>query len=268
MNIRYDINKLKKIIDDICALTGLCMAILDTKQNYLYSNGREKSRLCAAVQKSAEGRIRCSCSDRNMLDKARGELCSVSHICHAGLRDTVVPILRDGILVGFIVIGRVRPALTPSPRESYDDLNMTKDEYDRLYMELPFLYDDGFSGLIDLLSHLLFESAIEVDYDKFINAATGYIEENLHRQITVEELCRELYISKNLLYKKFRDFFDCTVNEYITAKRIERAVQLLGSTSDSSRRIAELCGFDNYSYFSKLFKRQVGVSPRAYRGAK
>ena len=268
MNIRYDINKLKKIIDDICALTGLCMAILDTKRNYLYSNGREKSLLCAAVHRSTEGRIRCTCSDRDMFDRACRELRPVSHICHAGLRDTVVPILRGEMLVGFIIIGRVRPALTPSPRESYGDINLTREEYERLYMELPFLGEESFSGLIDLLSHLLFESAIEVDYDKFINAAIGYIDENLHRQITVEELCRELYISKNLLYKKFRDFFGCTVNEYVTSKRLERARLLLDSAEESSRRVAEMCGFDNYSYFSKLFKRKTGVSPREYRAAK
>lgn len=265
LNIRYDINKLKKIIDDICAVTGLCMAILDTKKNYLYSNGREKSRLCAEVQRSAEGRIRCSCSDRDMIERAERELRPISHICHAGLRDTVVPILQGGILVGFIIIGRVRPALSPIPREDYGDINMTKDEYERLYMELPFLYEESFDGLIDLLSHILFESAIEVDYDKFINAAIGYIDENLHRPITIEELCRELYISKNLLYKKFRTFFGCTVNEYITDKRVERARALLDTTEESSRRIAELCGFENYTYFSRLFKKKMGISPREYR---
>ena len=268
MNIRYDISKLKKIIDDICAVTGLCMAILDTKQNYLYSNGREKSRICAYVHKSAKGIIRCTCSDREMITKSEKTLSPVSHICHAGLRDTVVPILQKGILVGFIVIGRVRPTLSPVERENYSDINLTKEEYENLYSELPFLTDESFSALIDLISHILFEKAIEVDYDKFINAAASYIEENLHRQITVEDLCRELYISKNLLYKKFRDFFDCTVNEYITIKRLERAKLLLDTTSDSSKRIAENCGFDNYTYFSRLFKKKNGISPREYRRMK
>ena len=265
MNIRYDIGKLKNIIDDICAVTGLCLAILDTKKNYLYSNGREKSRLCASVQESPEGLIRCSCSDREMISKAEKELCPVSHICHAGLRDTVVPILQSGILVGFIIIGRVRPSLLPPDSTNYSNIGLSKREYDELYSELPYLTDESFSGLIDLLSHILFEKAIEVDYDKFINAATGYIEKNLHRVITVEEMCRELYISKNLLYKKFRDFFDCTVNDYITQKRLERAKLLLDTTSESSKRIAESCGFDNYSYFSRLFKRKNGISPRDYR---
>lgn len=265
MNIRYDIGKLKNIIDDICAVTGLCLAILDTKKNYLYSNGREKSRLCASVHKSAEGIIRCSCDDREMISRSEEGLCPISHICHAGLRDTVVPILQSGILVGFIVIGRVRPTLLPEQRAGYSDINLSKEEYEELYSELPYLTDESFAGLIDLLSHILFEKAIEVDYDKFISAATGYIDENLHRTITIEEMCRELYISKNLLYKKFRDFFDCTVNEYITLKRLERAKLMLDTTADSSKRIAENCGFDNYSYFSRLFKKKNGVSPRDYR---
>ncbi len=268
MNIRYDINKLKKIIDDICALSGLCMAILDTKKNFLYSNGIEKSRLCARIHESAAGLVRCSCSDRDMIGRAEAELRPVSHICHAGLRDTVVPILRDGILAGFILIGRVRPTEFPAPRDNYSELNMTREEYERHYTELPYLSEESFSGLIDLLSHILFENAIEVDYDKFINAATDYIDKNLHRQITVEELCRELYISKNLLYRKFRDFFNCTVNEYVTSKRLERAKLLLQTAPDSSRKIAEACGFDNYTYFSRLFKRKTGMSPREYRSAK
>ena len=265
VNVRYDIGKLKKIIDDICALTGLCMAILDTKQNYLYSNGREKSRFCAKVHGSAEGRARCSCSDREMISEAESTLRPVSHICHAGLRDTVVPILRDGIVAGFIIIGRVRPSSSPVLRENYSGLNMTEAEYRELYMELEYLSDEKFAGLIDLLSHILFENAIDVDYDKVVSSATSYIDRNLHRQITVEELCRELYISKNLLYKKFRQCFDTTLNEYITAKRIDRAKILLDTAPDASRKIAELCGFENYTYFSKLFKRKTGMSPREYR---
>ena len=265
MNIRYDINKLKKIIDDICTLTGLCIAILDTKQNFLYSNGREKSQLCARVQESAIGIARCTCSDRDMLSRAKNELRTVSHICHAGLRDTVVPILREGIIVGFIIIGRLRPTVSPCPRDNYEKINMTREEYDQLYLELPYLEDESFSALIDLLSNILFEKAIEVDYDKFINSAASYIDENLHCPITVEDLCRELYISKNLLYKKFRDFFGCTVNEYITTKRLERAKMLLSTTTDSSKKVAERCGFDNYTYFSRLFKKKNGMSPREYR---
>ena len=268
MNIRYHIDKLKEIIDDICAITGLCMAIVDTKHNYLYSNGREKSQLCARIQESSVGVIRCTCSDRDMMSRAEKELRPVSHICHAGLRDTVVPILREGILVGFIMIGRVRPTDKPVHRDDYEDLNMTEEEYNRLYMELTGLSDESFSGLIDLLSHILFEKAIEVDYDKFMNAAVSYIEENLHRQITVEELCRELYISKNLLYKKFRSFFGRTVNEYITLRRLERAKMLLKTSQDSLKKIAEVCGFDNYTYFSKLFKQKNGMSPREYIAAK
>ena len=268
MVVRYDIGKLKKIIDDICAVTGLCMAILDTKQNYLYSNGREKSRFCAKVQDSPEGKIRCSCSDRDMIKRAEAGLCPISHICHAGLRDTVVPILHDGVAAGYIIIGRVRPTELPEERGDYSALNMTEEEYRKYFMELTYLTDESFSGLIDLLSHILFENAIEVDYDKFINVAVGYIDENLHRTITVGELCRELYISKNLLYKKFRTFFDCTVNEYVTQRRLERAKLLLDTTSETSRKIAESCGFDNYTYFSKLFKRKTGISIREYRRAK
>ena len=126
-----------------------------------------------------------------------------------------------------------------------------------------------FSAFTDLAAKKSFDAITvsEIIEKANVGRATFYAHFET-KDFLLKELCRELYISKNLLYKKFRDFFGCTVNEYITSKKLERAKSLLGTSGDSSRRVAELCGFDNYSYFSKLFKRSVGVSPREYKSTK
>ena len=50
MNITYNIDKLKEIVDDMCALTGVAMAIADTKRNFLYFNLEESNEFCSFVQ--------------------------------------------------------------------------------------------------------------------------------------------------------------------------------------------------------------------------
>ena len=266
MNIRYDLEKLKKIIDDLCTVTGLCMALLDSKGNFLYTHNTDASAFCKKIQSNPEGRARCSCSDKKMIKQCAAECKTVTHICHAGLLDTVVPILKSGILAGFIVIGRVRPTLDPPKvHDTLEWLECDDAELSELYMKQCYLSDDMLSSLINLISNIVFENAIEIDYDKFIKTATDYIDKNLSGALTVDVLCRELFVSKNQLYKSFHSFFSCTVNEYVTSRRIAVAAEMLKNTEESVQDIAETVGLPNYTYFSKLFKKRTGISPHAYR---
>ncbi len=56
-----------------------------------------------------------------------------------------------------------------------------------------------------------------------------------------------------------------TPSQYVNRIRIEHAAQMLRSTEVSAEDILEGCGFENVSYFYRLFRRQIGLTPRAYR---
>lgn len=250
MNIRYDLDKLKKIIDDLHRVTGISMALVDTKHNFLYIVTNETDTVCQRIQQSPEGDARCSCSDRALVERCERERRPVSHICHAGLLDTAVPIFKAGSIAGFIVIGRIRTDAAP-----------TQDGY----RAMTYFSDEQLTSLIDLLSHILFESAIEIDYDEFVSQATDYIDAHLTEPLSLAQLCGALHVSRNYLYRSFHSFFNCTVNEYVTERRIRRAVILLRETDESVSRIAEAVGVPNYTYFSRLFKKKTGLSPVRYR---
>jgi YesN/AraC family two-component response regulator len=190
----------------------------------------------------------------------------VSHICHAGLLDTVVPILKNKILCGYIIIGRVRPDTDfDGIYEKLKWLNTNEKELEEKYMQMPYMNESKRESLINLISTIVFDKAIEIDYDDFISKATNYIDENLSSTLSIEDLCANLFVSKNFLYKSFRSFYSCTVNEYITSRRIEKAKELLRGTGESVHRISEEIGFNNYTYFSRLFKNATGISPNKYR---
>ncbi len=256
MNIRYDVEKIKEIVDNLYGLTGLSMGLLDMNNIYIYVRMRDSDEICSNIQSTAEGRARCVCSDLDLILKCKKEKRPVSHICHAGLLDTAVPVIKNHSVVGIFIIGRIRPnfensEILPFPIQQYSVMST--------------LTEKQYNSLINLISNIIFENAIDVDCDDIIVRALEYIDKNLASDLSITNLCNYLYVSRNSLYKSFRSYFGCTVNEYITRRRINKAAVLLRESRDSVTTIAESVGIQNYTYFSRLFKKNMAISPIQYR---
>lgn len=265
MIIRYNTEKLKSILNDLCMVTNISFAILDVHFDTLFEH-KAKSEFCELINKSSLGFNKCLCSDTIILETCQKTRQFQTHICHAGLRDAATPIIKNDIIVGYILMGRIRSSSSSDNIcKNLSWLNLDLEILKKSYNALPFYSDEQIISLSNLLSHILFENAVEIDFNDFINRATTYIKDNLHEELTISHLCSTLHVSKNVLYKSFRDSFDCTVNEYITTQRTKKAKQLLMGTDETISRIAEAVGIDNYPYFCRLFKKLVGISPSEYR---
>jgi len=96
-----------------------------------------------------------------------------------------------------------------------------------------------------------------------INDIINYIDENMNRRITLEEIGKKFYINKYYLCHLFKDVTGSTINAYITREKIAMAKKLLGEGIAPKNVCAQL-GFDDYSNFYRLFKKVTGVSPREH----
>ncbi len=83
--------------------------------------------------------------------------------------------------------------------------------------------------------------------------------------LTIDGLCAELAVSPSYLSQLFRRHMDTSFVQYLTATRIERAMELLATSGDRIVDIATACGYRDVYYFSHSFKRRAGVSPKKYR---
>jgi len=92
-----------------------------------------------------------------------------------------------------------------------------------------------------------------------------YIEEHIQEKITVGDLANLIHINEQHLMRIFKRETGQSVVEYITERRIIIASNLLKDTEYSVNFIADCVGCENYSYFTKLFKRFTGFTPREYR---
>ena len=258
MRIRYDVEKMKRIISDLSVLTGISMSFLDTERRSLCSSIKDND-YCSVLQLDKKNKRLCDCSDDIILNKCLETKCFESHICHAGLFDAAMPIIKDGILAGIVLMGRLRRA---SERGETVETSLIEK-----YMAIPEFNDAQIESLGSLLPNILFESAIFIEYDSRLNEIAEYVRNNLTERLSVEHICKKFLMSKNSLYASFREHFNTTVTEYITDARMERARSLLKETSAPVYEVAEAVGINNYTYFCKCFKKKEGVSPTEYRKA-
>lgn len=270
MRIIYDENAIKRLMFDLSAVTGLSFSFVDVNETFklICTNDKADDEFCHKINATEIGKEKCKCSDIELVELCRKEGKPVSHLCHAGICDTAVPIKKNGITVGMIIIGRVR--INESSDEVIDRLdwlNADKDEIKRRYERLSYFPKEKLNSLINLISNLLVDFAIRIERNGDIDTALEYIEQNLDKNLSVNIICQKCFVSKNKLYREFRNTLNCTVNDYIANKRIEKAKEFLRYSDETSREISEKVGITNYTYFYKLFKRRVGMTPNEYKKA-
>jgi transcriptional regulator GlxA family with amidase domain len=94
-----------------------------------------------------------------------------------------------------------------------------------------------------------------------------WIEENLHRDLTVEDIATRAAMSVRTLNRRFRDQTGTTPLHWLHRCRLRRAQYLLETTAHPIERIASQVGFGAPATFRERFKQVVGTSPQAYRRA-
>ena len=92
-----------------------------------------------------------------------------------------------------------------------------------------------------------------------------YINANLHRKITLGELCRNFYMGETHLIEVFKAHYKTTPMNYVQRARMNNARYFIFNTDIEISKIAEMCGFTDYAYFAKVFKEHYGAPPRSYR---
>ncbi len=92
-----------------------------------------------------------------------------------------------------------------------------------------------------------------------------FVEENYSSQISAEDIANELYCSPSQVFKYTQKFFNLSPANYVNGIRLSKAEKKLVLSNDNVTQIATSVGFDDVSYFSKLFKLHFGYSPLNYR---
>lgn len=93
----------------------------------------------------------------------------------------------------------------------------------------------------------------------------AYVEEHCAEKLTLESVAEHFFLNKHYLARLFKEQYGVSVNGYLTQVRITRAKQMLRFTDKPIALIGAECGLDDANYFSRIFKKVEGVTPKQYR---
>lgn len=109
------------------------------------------------------------------------------------------------------------------------------------------------------------KKALEAKNRKPVELAMTYITQNYARDISLESTAEAIGLSSAYLSRVFKETVGSGFNEYITGLRLEESKRLLSGTNLSIREVACAVGYADEKYYSKLFKKQLGIKPTEYR---
>lgn len=117
-----------------------------------------------------------------------------------------------------------------------------------------------------LMSRFLAEGINKIpQVEKRLLRVLDYIDENIHHTISIEQLANLIFISKDHLIRLFKKHMNATPVHYINQKKIEKAQLMMLIDEDNIQQLCFKLGFENISYFNRLFKKITGETPTIYK---
>ncbi len=274
MDYIFNKEKIEKVLSDFYSSTGIAATLYDASET-IVAKSPIYSGFCSYIRMKDKCIKNCDNSNLiHMKEVARNHKIHC-YTCHAGLMEAIMPIKYENVLIAFLQIGQFRDAeqlysSSKKVEESplWDDFN--HDNLLSLYEKIPLISKDKLHAVCDimeiLIKHFWVEGLIHYNRSMISIKMEQYITDHLTESLCVTDLCNEFLLSKNAIYQLFKDEFNTTVNNFIIQKRIQAAQELLlSSPTLNVTQIASKCGFTDYNYFIRLFKKQEGITPLQYR---
>lgn len=127
---------------------------------------------------------------------------------------------------------------------------------------LPILHEKLEKDILEKLDENTYE---EKKYSEAVEKCLKIIERDYDKNISLDEVTKEVAVSKNYFCHIFKKEMNMSIWNYLTKVRLEKAKELLRKSDMKSYEIAFKVGYDNPSYFSKIFKKIEKMTPNEYR---
>lgn len=156
-------------------------------------------------------------------------------------------------------------------QEGYEDVAWCIDRLDALSGKRPVGYQMAVKGqLFELLYQMLnYMGPVNQERPRKsrekIKQVLEYIEAHYGEDLSVEKAAELCFYSKSHFMKYFKQYTGIPFTEYLNDYRLSRAGAYLRLNEDTVTEIAARCGFDNLSYFNRLFRKKYGMTPGEYR---
>lgn len=122
--------------------------------------------------------------------------------------------------------------------------------------------------LATLLPQLCLKKNSDLGEADLLYRLTNYLSLHYTEDVSLDTLARKLHVNKYYLSHTLSDKLHMSLTDYVNQLRIDRAAQLLTTTTDSIQSVGAQSGFETQRTFNRVFKKQTGMTPNEFRAAK
>lgn len=271
----FDLSKLQTLLKDFYTLTQIRLTVYDDSFHELASYPEHVAPFCQIIRSTEEGRKNCQLCDRNAFQTASKRRSLYTYRCHAGLTESITPIIVSNIVIGYLFFGHVFSY--PSYEEGWEEISkncgkysLDMNELKNACMESPVISTDFISSSSHIMqavaSYLCMERMVTLRQQELPVQIDKYIQEHFTENIEAVSIASHFGIGKTRLYEIAKESYGIGIAEYIRNLRIEKSKQLLTERPELPlAEIASLCGFPDYNYFITTFRKKVGMPPKSYQ---
>ncbi|MCG8477458.1 MAG: PocR ligand-binding domain-containing protein [Spirochaetales bacterium] len=264
-------DELLRIVRHISRVFGVRASVLDVNYNEIAPLEENPiCRYCDIIQKDIGLLGRCRRNDRDQCMRAKVTGTVHSYHCHAGLTEAVYPLTVGEVCVGYIIVGQFRrthgiPA---------DILGRVTGDAERRLKEahgaLPLFDPDTMESVLELIrivsryviDHRLVSTRRHVLAGRLID----YVREHYRDNPTLQDAARYVRRSPSTVTHTLKAVTGKSFKKLLLATKIERAQRdLIDSPDLTIAQIAAGVGVSDPLYFSRLFRKLVGVPPSQFR---
>lgn len=279
--------ELLSIQKDLISVTNMGIVIIDIEGEYI-TEKTNYSEFCKVFRKNSTLSLFCEKCDLKALNKVLLSRTPYIYKCHSGLIDVIIPILYEGEIIGAFLIGQFllennqEFELEKILKENIGkniDLKLLQEKY----KELTVISLEKLESIIRIVTYSTYYIAdciknkkwlemkntvskvkIELSNSK-IAPIIKYINEHINENVSLSLGANLCNMSQSQFSRTFKKETGKTFKEYILLKKIEQAKFYIKTTDKSFSEISDFLGFEDSSYFTKLFKKYEGITPKEYK---
>ena len=274
MRAVFDKTELLVLLQDFYELTGLRTVVFDEWGMDILSYPRQLPAFCQLVRAAPEGEQGCRLCDQRACHQAQKAGKTLIYPCHAGLIEAITPIQVEDVVVGYLLLSHiVQGADEEAEWKRVEELcagyGIEGQALRQAYRQLPRTPYRILRAAGDLLSFSA-QALCQAQMARLVPGSlkerlNHFVSEHLAEDLSSERICTALGVGRTALYELSKQTYGCGIHEYVRQLRIRHAMQLLTTTKLTNSEICQKIGIADYNYFFRVFRKQTGFTPQAYR---
>lgn len=274
MQVLYNNDRLIQLLQSLHELTDIWANFFDADGRDMHVCGQENE-FCRRINADPEGHARCLACDAAAAKHCAELRAEYNYRCHAGLRETILPVFDKGEIVAYMIFGQY---LDESPIEQqWENAKRCLDWYTgdieaqrAAFYKLRQLSAEKCAAYADILgaltSYIQLKGVIRAAELSDTQRLEMYINDHFSEKLSLARVSEALGVGTTKLCALAKKLSGGqTLTRMIAERRVEEAKKLLLGGDLSVSAVAVQVGFDDYNYFTKTFKAVTGMTPTAWR---